>query len=120
MRIASKTSRPEFWRQALARQRKSGLSIRRFCEQEGLATATFYLWRRRLGPGAGGQARGSLTPVGFAPMQVVPEAAPVAATGSLEIVLPHERRIRLTGKVDRQQLAAVLVALGEEGGSRPC
>ena len=111
MRTVSKTSQQEFWRQALVQQRSSSLSIRRFCEQEGLATATFYLWKRRLGQGAGGQAGGSLTPVGFAPVQVVPEAAPVAATGSLEMFLSQDRRIRLTGKVDRQQLADVLAAL---------
>ena len=74
MRTVSKTSRQEFWRQVLARQRKSGLSIHRFCEQEGLATATFYIWKRRLGQGVGGQTRGSLAPVGFAPVQVQPEA----------------------------------------------
>ena len=111
MRTVSRTSRQEFWRQVVARQCKSGLSIRGFCEQEGLATATFYLWKRRLGQPAVGQARGSLTPVGFAPVQVVPEAAPVAAAGSLEIFLSHDRRIRLTGMVDRQQLAEVLAAM---------
>ena len=107
MRVVSKTSRQEFWRQAVARQRKSGLSIHRFCEQEGLATATFYIWKRRLGQGTAG----TLAPVGFAPVQVQPEATPVAPAGGLEIVLPHDRRIRLTGKVDRQQLAEVLAAL---------
>ena len=110
MRIASKTSRPEFWRQALARQRKSGLSIRRFCEQEALATATFYLWKRRLGQGTGrrDEARAS---VSFTPVQVVPEATSVAASGGIEILLPHDRRVRLTGMVDRQQLADVLAVL---------
>jgi hypothetical protein len=108
MRTVSKTSRQEFWRQVVARQRKSGLSIRRFCEQEGLATATFYIWKRRLGQGTAG----TLVPVGFAPVQVVPESTPATAAGSMEIVLPHDRRIRLTGVVDRQQLAEVLAALG--------
>jgi len=107
MRISSKTSRQEFWRQAVARQRKSGLSIHRFCEQEALATATFYIWKRRLGQGTAGM----LAPVGFAPVQVEPEAAAAAAAGGIEIFLPRDRRIRLTGVVDRQQLAEVLAAL---------
>ena len=107
MRTVLKTSRQEFWRQALARQRKSGLSIRRFCEQEALATATFYLWKRRLGQGTAG----TLAPVGFAPVQVEPESAPATAAGSMEILLPHDRRVRLTGTVDRQQLADVLAVL---------
>ena len=107
MRVVSKTSRQEFWWQAVSQQHKSGLSIHRFCEQEGLATATFYIWKRRLGQGTAG----TLAPVGFAPMQVEHEAAPGTATGSIEIVLPHDRRIRLTGVVERQQLAEVQAAL---------
>ena len=110
MRTSTKASRREFWRQALARQRKSGLSIHRFCEQEGLATATFYHWQRRLGQVTGGRGE-TLASVGFAPVQVEPEAAPGTATGSIEIMLSHDRRIRLTGVVDRQQLAEVLAAL---------
>ena len=107
MRTTSQASRREFWRQVVARQRSRGLSIRRFCDQEGLATATFYLWKRRLGqPTAGVPA-----PVSFAPVQVRPEAVPAAAPGGLEIVLPHDRRVRLTGTVDRQQLADVLAVL---------
>ena len=110
MRISSKASRREFWQEVLSRQRGSGLSIRRFCDQEGLATATFYLWKRRLGQGTGrrDEARAS---VRFAPMQVVPEATPVATPGGIEILLPHDRRVRLTGTVDRQQLADVLAVL---------
>jgi len=110
MRISSKTSRREFWRQALVRQRMSGLSIHRFCEQEGLATARFYHWQRRLGQVTGGRGE-TLASVGFAPVQVEPQAAPGTATGSIEIMLSDDRRIRLTGVVDRQQLAEVLAAL---------
>lgn len=107
MRITSQASRREFWRQVVARQRRSGLSIGRFCAKEGLATATFYLWKRRLGqPTADVPA-----PVDFAPVQVLPEATPAVAVGGIEIVLPHDRRVRLTGTVDRQQLADVLAAL---------
>jgi hypothetical protein len=107
MRTSSKASRREFWRQVLARQRKSGLSINRFCAEEGLAAATFFLWKQRLGQGTGG------TPatVDFAPVHVEPEAGPVAAARTLEIVLPHDRRVRLSGAVDRRQLADVLAAL---------
>ena len=110
MRTSSKGSRQEFWQQVVARQHTSGLSINRFCVQEGLATATFYTWRRRLEQGGGGRG-GRPAPVGFAPVQVQPEAAPAAMVGSLEIFLPRDRRVRLTGPVDRQQLADVLAAL---------
>ena len=108
MQASSKASRQEFWRQVVARQRKSGLSIHRFCTQEGLASATFFVWKRRL------SQEGAPARVGLARVRVVSEAAPQAAAGGeIELLLPHDRRIRLSGVVDRQQLAAVLAALAE-------
>ena len=102
MQASSKASRQEFWRQVVARQRKSGLSIHRFCTQEGLAAATFFVWKRRL------RQEGMPARVDFARVRVQPEPQ---TGGEIEILLPHDRRIRLTGTVDRQQLAAVLAAL---------
>ena len=107
MQRSSKGTRREFWERVLARQRRSGLSIQRFCAQEGLAAATFFAWKRRLG------TAGTPATVGFAPVRVQSEVAPEAAAGGIEILLPRERRVRLTGLVDRQQLAAVLAALAE-------
>jgi hypothetical protein len=37
-----------FWSLAIAEQAQSGLSVRAFCEREGLSPASFYLWRRNL------------------------------------------------------------------------
>jgi hypothetical protein len=104
---SSKGSRRGFWRQVVARQRGSGLSIKAFCAQEGLAAATFFAWKRRLG------TVGAPATVGFASVRVQPEAAPECAAGGMEILLPHDRRVRLTGAVDRQQLITVLAALAE-------
>ena len=36
------------WRERLRRQAGSGLTIAHFCAQEGLSTATFHAWKRRL------------------------------------------------------------------------
>jgi len=36
------------WQRLVAEQQASGLSQRRFCEQRGLAVASFAMWRRRL------------------------------------------------------------------------
>jgi hypothetical protein len=38
--------REAVWRRALARQRKSRLSIRAFCRSEKLSEPSFYAWRR--------------------------------------------------------------------------
>jgi transposase-like protein len=34
------------WRELISRQQRSGLSIARFCETQGISTASFYKWRR--------------------------------------------------------------------------
>jgi transposase len=36
------------WQQRLERFRRSGLTVSAFCESEGVSTASFYTWRRRL------------------------------------------------------------------------
>ncbi len=38
----------ETWRELMARQARSGLSVQAFCRQEGLKAWTFYGWRSRL------------------------------------------------------------------------
>ena len=38
----------QLWRERVARQAASGVSIRQFCDQERIPQATFYAWRRRL------------------------------------------------------------------------
>jgi len=38
----------EFWTLVLQEYRESGLSVRAFCEREGLAEPSFYAWRKRL------------------------------------------------------------------------
>ena len=47
------------WRQRLARYRRSGLTVLAFCSAEGVSTASFYAWKRRLERGSGrGRCRG--------------------------------------------------------------
>lgn len=44
----TETETREFWQLAIATWRAGGLSVREFCQREGLAQATFYAWRKRL------------------------------------------------------------------------
>ena len=88
-------------------QRQSGLPVKRFCQREGLAAATFYLWKRRIGvPGSGHEQE-----VHFAPVRVVSQEPESETGGVIEIRLSRERCIRLHGPVDAQQLAAVVAVL---------
>lgn len=41
------------WEVRLGRFRASGLTVERFCEQEGVSTHTFYYWAKRVGSAAG-------------------------------------------------------------------
>ena len=107
-----------FWRRMVRQWRRSGLSVRAFCEEHGLAEPTFYAWRRTLA-----QRDAAARPPGpaFLPVQVIPEprtapatpAVPAAAT-ALEVVLGSGRRLRVPVGFDGPTLQR-LVALLEEG-----
>lgn len=58
------------WQSVLARAAGSDLSVAEFCRREGVSTASFYTWRKRLG------AAGS---------QVPPAAAPTGAPAFLDL-----------------------------------
>jgi transposase-like protein len=36
------------WRELLGDQRSSGMSVKEWCESEGISTNTYYYWRKRL------------------------------------------------------------------------
>lgn len=40
--------REAFWREQVCRQEASGMSVRWFCQANGLGEVSFYLWRRKL------------------------------------------------------------------------
>lgn len=44
----SSASREAHWRTVFREHAESGLSIRRFCQNEGIAEASFFAWRKRL------------------------------------------------------------------------
>jgi hypothetical protein len=46
------------WKTRFAGFRSSGLSVARFCEQEGVSTHTFYYWAKRLGQASAKAATG--------------------------------------------------------------
>jgi hypothetical protein len=100
-------AKEQFWRQAIARQAWSKLSVRRFCEQEGLSEASYYTWRRELARRDRVAAQVSQT---FLPLEIVPQA--IAA---IEIVLPDGLLVRVRPGFDRQTLGQIMTLLA--GGS---
>jgi hypothetical protein len=85
-----------YWQAVLGAQTSSGLSVRRFCAERGLALSQFYYWRRPLG------AVGTERPLGEAGT----EAGGVPSFGkrSLSGVLQCRRLMRY--KSERRGLSA--------------
>lgn len=98
--------RRRYWREVIERQRTSGQSIVGFCSQEGLAPASFHVWKRRLRPRPGigrAAARQALVPV-----KIVSD--PSAGSGNLEIRWPSGVVLRIEG-CDVQAIGAAMAAL---------
>jgi transposase len=110
-RSASQESKERFWRRVMRQWRGSSLSVRAFCEEQGLSEPSFYAWRRTL-------VERDAAAVGFVPVQVAPE--PKATTkadglaGAVELVLGAGRRLRVGPGFDGPTLTRLLVLL-EEG-----
>jgi hypothetical protein len=91
--------------------RRSGLSVRAFCEKQGLSEPSFYAWRRTL-------AARDAAAVRFVPVQVAGEPMPTTtadgSAGALELVVGAGRRLRVGPGFDGPTLIRLL-ALLEEG-----
>lgn len=55
------SQRERYWRGVIRRHARSGLTVAEFCQREGVSTAAFYSWRKRLreqaGSGTGNRKR---------------------------------------------------------------
>lgn len=108
------------WRQRVAGQRKSGLTVEAYCQQQGVAISSFYSWKqqlRALGSAAAEKRQGKRARPALAQRSArfVPLALSEAHTdGSIAI----ECRSGLVLRVpcDEQVLRMALAVLGE----RPC
>jgi hypothetical protein len=90
----------EQWRERIAEQARSGLSIKQFCKDRGVAEHCFYGWRKRLR---------KTEPVRFA--LVDRTGAPHAPGWNLELLLVTGERLRIGAGVDTATLRTVLEAL---------
>jgi hypothetical protein len=112
-----------FWRRTITDQARSGLSVRAFCEREGLEPWNFHWWRQTLArrdrevpsarTGASTNSTNTLpAPLAFLPVRVVQDGADtIAATTPIEIVLPAGPTVRVARGFDPVALHAVLSVL---------
>jgi hypothetical protein len=95
-------ARVECWRERIAEQERSGMTVQRFCEDRGLTEQSFYVWRKRL--------RKQL-PMRFALLEPGPVRQPGMTELGLEVVLATGERLRIGSGVDPITLRTVLEAL---------
>ena len=88
------------WQQRLARFGTSGLTVAAFCAAEGVSSASFYYWRKRLASSPNSETSPSTKPA-FQSVRVLPTAAVLA------IELPSGARIEVAA--DQLDLAGVVV-----------
>lgn len=116
-----------FWRRVIRQWRRSGLTIRDYCDHNHCSEPSFYAWRRTLGqrdleaaraksPRSRPPRRHAATkvresrPPTFLPVQVVPT---VANASAIEIVFGNGRVVRVAAGFDPNVLRQLLAILEE-------
>jgi len=122
----SKAETEKFYRQVVAEQEESGLSIRAFAATRGIPPGTLSCWRHELRQRDAARARGGdkATKARFVRVSVVgagavseagtpaPVAKPVKATNVVyEVVLGRDRVLRLPAEFDEARVAALVRAV---------
>jgi len=102
----------QFWRMAIETWQSSGLSIRRFCKQEGLSEPSFYSWRKRL---ASVNRPAVDTEADCQPEPFIRVSIPPVKSVALELFFVSGHTLRIPAGMDRQTLSHVLSALSETG-----
>lgn len=105
--VRRSVGKESFWRRLVRGQASSGLSVRGWCRRHGQRESAFYWWRREL-------ARRDAEQAAFVPVQVGEEEK-AGGAGQIEIILGRQRRVRLSGQVDRRMLGDVLAVMEGRG-----
>jgi hypothetical protein len=115
-----------FWREMVMAWSTSGLGLRRFCREQGLAVSTFGLWRKKLS----GEARADAYPLAVTPDAAFivshPDTAPAtpAPPSAADALSPSRDRVTLSLAGVRIELTGahaeriVRFVLGQLGGGR--
>jgi transposase-like protein len=101
-----------FWRDAIGRQARSGLSVREFCKRHGLSEPSFYERRRTYRER---DAVRATAPQAFVPVVVRDGQSEVTmAEANLVIELRGGRLLRLPGSISAGRVAELVRALEAE------
>jgi len=95
-------ARERDWHERIAAQERSGISVKRFCEEQRLTEQSFYMWRKRLR---------KQRPMRFALVETGGAGQEGAVESGLELVLATGERLRIGAGVDLMTLRRVLETL---------
>ena len=107
------------WRGLIAEQRRSGRTVKAFCDARGVSESLFYYWRGQIeavdgGKGGGRKGRQGKAGAVLAPVVVVDEPSDESkgrTSAAIEIVLDSGTTVRVPADSTREQLTMVLSSL---------
>ena len=105
------------WQRRFKRFQKSRQTVTAFCQQEGVSTPSFYLWRKRLRQSPVTPRADAELMSGFRPVRIVPAAGvSVQLPGGTQLVVPA---------ADPESMRLVIETLGRvdaesRGGAGQC
>ena len=104
------SAKQRYWRQPLARWRRSGLGVRADCRAEGLSEPSFYSWRRLLSDRQQPATTLRTLPAtpAFVPVRLIDEPTPGVA---LEVVLRGGRVVRVPSQFRAETLRELVAVL---------
>ena len=106
----SDTDQRQFWQMVVETYKTSGLSVRQFCQKEGLSEASFYSWRKRLSD-ENKTDHHSEPKEKSSESNFIQVSLPNGNTCLLELVLTSGNTLRINSDIDNRILHNVLSAL---------
>ena len=108
----SESDQQQFWQMVLETFKSSGLSVRQFCQKEGLSEPSFYSWRKKLAQADDAETdkQEKLSSSAFIEVSI-PKNNPAA----LELVLNSGNTLRISSGADSTTLNDVISVLQQVG-----
>lgn len=114
MAIPSRSSeKADFWRMVLDEHRKSSMTIKAFCAQQGVSEQSFYTWRRKLHRK---DDSSSHEPTGLVPVTIVDQQRPaVHQSRPVQIVTPGGFVLRVDPTLPASTLTSLIHSIETAG-----
>lgn len=98
----------QFWRMVFQTHQDSGLTIKQFCQNEGISEAAFYSWRKKL---AAVDERPKVAGVSATSAGFIEVSLPEHSSAGLELVFSSGHTLRIPAGADSTLLGRVLSTL---------